>query len=404
MSIPTIVSNAGIYQLRWEDEGVQMRLDRFAEDSKFTVTAEITVTSSLPALKGHLHQARFNLTSTTTRRTLANYLGERCEGYVDIPWGNMLEQASVMVLERHRDGEPVIDMATHEIGEGSTHILEPILPHNKPAVAFAFGGVGKTTLCCNYFPMLLATGIRQCGLTPEPTNVLILDYESDPDEHKLRDEAVAKGLGLKIPEGRIIYRFCHQSVASDIEWIQRTCLEKEIGYVVVDSASPACGGNPESAEETVKYFNAIRSLRVGSLTLAHLPKRGDKDPFGSVFWKNYPRVAYKITSNQKPGDSSYVLGMSQEKVNWGPRLRPIGFQITHEDGAIRLEEANAIDDPELAKSFSMKDRLTDLLQNGKQDVSYLAEELDAKHNAIRVILNRNKEIFVKVGDDWGLVQ
>ena len=98
------------------------------------------------------------------------------------------------------------------------------------------------------------------GLNPEPGNILMLDYESDADEHQARVRAISKGLGIDVPSN-IYYRYCYQSIAADIEQVQRHVLDKDIDLVIVDSASPACGGEPESAEATTKCFSALRSLR-----------------------------------------------------------------------------------------------------------------------------------------------
>ena len=51
----------------------------------------------------------------------------------------------------------------------------------------------------------------------------------------------------------------------------------------------------------------------------------------------------------------------------------------------------------------MKDRIIGVLDNGKRSVTDLADELDTKENAVRTTLNRHKDTFVKVGNDWGVL-
>ena len=105
----------GVFKLEWEEEQISVRLDRLTEDSKHTVTGEITISSSVPGHRGHLHQARLNLTSTSARRTLATYLNSRAQGG---DWDGIVEQACVRVLEGYREGEPLVHLANHPLGLG----------------------------------------------------------------------------------------------------------------------------------------------------------------------------------------------------------------------------------------------------------------------------------------------
>ena len=79
MSAPTLKSNTGIYNLTWGEEQLAIRIDRLREDSKYTVSGEMTVKTSVPGSSKHLHQARLNLTSTQARQTIARHLNEPSE-------------------------------------------------------------------------------------------------------------------------------------------------------------------------------------------------------------------------------------------------------------------------------------------------------------------------------------
>ena len=409
-SIPDIKANAGIYRAIFHDERVTFRLDRVSEDRHHSVSAEVTVMNSHPGLDAYIHQARLNLVSTAAQRTFAKYLREQCPALEHLEWDRMVGRVCLEVLRLHRQGEPVVDLATYEPGERVSMRVEPILQDRKDSVVFAYGGVGKTLICANYLGLLVASGVQSAGFTPEPGNVLLIDYETDPDESQERTKAVARGLGIEVPADRIFYRHAYQAIASDIEQLQRLVLEKDIVFVVVDSASPACGGEPESAEATTKYFMALRSLRLATLTLAHVPKVGDKNPFGSVFWTNLPRAVYKLTSDQKPGDSSFTLGLTQTKVNWGKRLHPIGLRVAFDGGAVTFEKVDIRDVPDLDKERSLRLRIRDALSmNGGMSVQEIADKLDVEVNQVRARLSeyRDKDFVIINPDDktphWGVL-
>ena len=400
MSTPIVKANAGVYTFEWE-QGVNIRVDRVYEDSKHNVTGEITVSATLPTLDGHLHQAKLNLTSTGARKTLAKHLEERSRDHAVLVWPDIIEQTCVKVLELHRQGEPVIRLSEHERLERVSHRIYPTQPEGQPRLTFAYGGSSKT-LYALYEAVLVASGLQRCGFEPEPGNVLIVDYEADPDELKERVEWISRGLGIEPPDN-IYYRFAYQPLASDIEAYRRECLEKDIELMVIDSASPACGGEPESAEKVTQYFGALRSLKIATHTLAHIPKKGAKNPFGSVFWENLPRKVFKLTSNQKAGDSTYSLSVEQTKVNWGQYLKPFDLSVAFEDNAVTFNKTALKRGLELPKAPSLRERIIGSLSDGKKNVRQISDDLNVKDNTVRTTLGRNKDLFIKIGDVWGCV-
>ena len=178
----------------------------------------------------------------------------------------------------------------------------------------------------------------------------------------------------------------------------------------MDSAGPACGGEPESAEATNRFFSALRELRVATLTLAHVSKDRPKHAFGSVYWQNHPRRVYRLSSDQRPGDSSFVLGLTNTKSNWGQRLAPIGLRVAFEGDAVTFDRADIRDVPELEQERSLRVRMKDLLaRNEGMPVQEIAHELDENDNQVRARLNDGKgKDFTNINPGekvalWGLV-
>lgn len=400
---PEARNSAGIHVYHWQAEQVSIRVERLSE-SRDEVSGEITVRTSLPAVPPHLHQARLNLTSTTSRRTLARALSDR----LPLPWDDFLEYACILTLQAYRQGEPIIQVGHLPVRGGAAYRLWPLVRDGEPSVVYGDGGVGKSFLGALAL-LLVTTGRTAAGLNahPEPTKGLYLDWESSAEE---LDERV-KGLraGMSLPEDiELSYRFSTQPLAHELPEIQRAVTEGGYNFLVVDSLGLACGGDPESAQVILAYFAALRSLRLGSLTLHHIPKDKDRGPFGSAYIKNMARNAWEMKKEQEEDSDTLYIGLYHTKVNRGRRLRPLGIRLTfREDGAIVPQTQDILQVPLLATGASLKDRLRDALSHGQRTVHDLAEELDKSENEVRARLHDSPKLFTTAGNQgretlWGL--
>lgn len=108
---PTVTNTTGSYQLDFSDERSQC-IDRISENSKYETIGEITISSRIPGSTGHLHRARLNLTSSPSRKAMSKVLEDIQPG---VPWTNVLEYVSVIVLDKHPEGTPTIKLADHSI-------------------------------------------------------------------------------------------------------------------------------------------------------------------------------------------------------------------------------------------------------------------------------------------------
>ena len=394
---PEVRQNAGVHYFRWTDLQLAVRVDRIREDSHHVVSAEMTI-QALP--EGHLHQARLNLTSTRARTDVVRFLATRHEG---IDWDAIIEQVAVAVLRSHREGEPVVRLADVVIPERVQFRVDPLIVEQAANLIYGYGGLGKS-LVAAYLSVTVDRGVIGDGMTAEPGNVLYLDYETDKETTARRFRQIEHGLGLD--EGsRVMYRFCHQPLTSEIEYLQRAVTEHDIQLVVVDSAGPACGGEPEAAASTILYFAALRSLRVATLTIAHRAKDAKgPGPFGSVYWTNYPRNIYLLKKAQEIDEQHISLALLHEKANDGKLHHPLGWLISFTPESITISRQNIKEVPEFEGERSIKDRVRDALAHGRMTPTALAEELGANERAIRQALTQGdgKE-FIKIDShSWGL--
>jgi hypothetical protein len=409
MSLPILSSNAGIYSFFWEQEQLAIRVDRLSEDSKGVLTGEILIKTGMPGEQKHIHHTRINLTSGETRTRLAKTLTERVN---HIDWYSILEQSCIMTLAKHREGEPIADLGDLPNYEAIRYRCSPILFDGEPTLIYGPGGTGKS-----YLGLYLACLIQYNYLgiydwTPAAGNVLVLDWETSRQIYNRRAWAIKQGLGITDSTERIKYRYCTQPLPTDIAEIQKLVLENKINCVIVDSCGYAAGGDPNAAEVAIRYFNALRSLRVTSLTLDHVSKGldGGKSPFGSVYKSNAARSVFQLKKSQDAGECVYDLGLYHEKVNEGMPLKPIGYKAAfsnNRDGvAIKVvfSASKVSDNPDLAKGLVLADRIVIfLLEYKTAEVKDIANGLEVDENTVKARLNENKKKFVHLKDGWALL-
>lgn len=252
--------------------------------------------------------------------------------------------------------------------------LDPL----ESTILYGPGGVGKGTLTVRWIVDLVT--IRE-------VRVLVLDYENHGPEWARRVFGLAGVDVLSSVEWRAPLAEARGPIWDHADWIRDTCARLGIGYVVIDSAIMACGGQDPLKPETPGHFNAaIQQLGLPSLTLAHVTKLHDaRYPFGSVFWHNLARVTWSLM----PKGEDIIL--TCRKANNYLKPSPQAITTTWHEGALgEVSERPAM--------FSLLDRLADALDDGEpKTVSQLAallnDGLDASEhtssNAIRAVFSRD---------------
>ena len=408
MSDPRVESNvgAGIYVFQYMEERIAVRVDRITEDKK-SLWGEITVKGSFPPEPGwhHIFHEGLNLLAGRTRKQIAGVLTKQVN-HVD--WDMILEQVCLGVIQRHREGEPVVQVKDIPAPESIKWRLEPIMVEGVPTLIYGFGGTGKSYLGA-YFSCLVAEGYPVGQIMPEPGPVLYLDYENSESDNARRFDALHAGLDLG-NRSLVHYRRCSQRLATEAQEIQKIVLERSIEMVVVDTAGPACGGDPESAQSAIQFFMALRSLNVTSLVLAHKSKMsGASGPFGSVYWTNYPRNVFHIKASQSQEEDVTHVGLFHEKANDGRLMRPMGFRLEFlNDGAkVSVAREDVKDIPEFEESLSLTDRIKVAIRQNQfnpMSIQEIAEYLQAKPDTVTKALRRNSELFASLpGNRWGLM-
>lgn len=402
-----------VYRLAWPC-GIEAEVERISEH-RDELTAEVTIRSSRAPDPGLLHSARVNLMSTRARADVARALAQR-DGELD--WSALIEQMCFLVRERYREGEPTIDIRTHERAAQARHLVEPFIDRVGATTLAAHGGSGKTTIA-TAIAVTAATGTPVLGrLHTAPTPVLYCDWETDADTFQQVLDAILVGATIR-ERPAIFYRHMVGSLHESAAALRRVVARTGAGLVVCDSLGFARGGEPENAEATLRAFTAARSLGVPVLFTDHVTNveaQGEaKKPFGSAYTWNASRVVWTMDKVQDEGEDIITVALVNRKRNTG-RLTPrLGLRLEFDNAAdpcekcvaaeshqcracprkpeaelrsIRLKRADIVDVPGLAERLSLKQRILAELRSGPQRQVDVAEALGVS----------GKQVAARVGD------
>lgn len=298
---------------------------------------------------GLLHAARFNLTSSTTRKSLAKLLDDRTKKGMD--WYDGLEMLCQQVMEAESVGQPFEELGFEKQKERLKYALDPIVPANVPSVLYGPGGSGKSILA-----LALALSVQVGrelvpGIAPSLRgNVLYLDWETDISVINERLVDICGGAGIK--PTKVTYRRCFKPLYQEAEELANAVAEREIVYVVVDSAGMAMGGigeNRDANESTLRFFDAIRHIGVTTQVIDHVSKQEMRSstgqvvgrmPYGSVYKANMARSMWEIRNSASEGDKFPTISLFHTKANDSRLHDPIGLEIRWEQDRITFHEAD----------------------------------------------------------------
>jgi len=403
---PTIRSIGTFYAFEWADAQIAATVERSHQHSDGRVTAEVTFRTTVQGMPPHLHQAQLNLLATNTKKTLAKHL----ESVFPLSggWEQVIEQVCVLTIQKMREGEPIKRLGGSVSLPALTWMLEPLLPEQDPAMLYADGGSLKSYLAL-FFGILIQRNVQHLKLKPKQGNVLYLDWETNWEAQERRMLLLQEGLGL-VPKADMLYRRCYTPLADDIVQLQKFALEHNVGYIIVDSLSGACGSDLEKQETAAKFFGSLASLKVGALVITHVAKQ-NTGPFGSAYWRNYTRSAFEMRTRMEAQSSRADVALFHRKMNDGPMLAPRGFEFLFSPTSTVVQTFDVRDVPELIQDATHMQRITRAVkEHGPGTVATLTAAIQEdggqiSANVVKTYLNRGLEkgIFVRLsGENWGL--
>ena len=366
------------YRFEWSC-GIQAVVDRIAEHSH-ELSANISITSTRPPSPGSIYPAaRINLMSPQTRDRLATNCAKR---EPDLDWDAIIGQLCVRTQDRWRTGEPSIDMRQYEPSALGRWLLEPYIERADATVLFARGGTGKS-LFATALAITVASGHEIVGrLHGSPEPVLYLDWETNSDTFSERLRAFCFGAAIPVPA--VHYQRMVSSLPEAASTLAKEVRRLDVGLVIVDSRGMARGGEPESADLTIRTFKAGRQLGVPWVAVDHVTKASGDDaqePFGSAYTRNAARLMWSL---RKSNDQ---IALRLTKANNGREGSQAAYRTTVDVNAADRPVCIRYDPIDLAvsvfsDSLPLRQRILTTLVRGMTREE-LAEDLEADIKTVR---------------------
>lgn len=403
-----ILDIPGGYSFSWiyGDDEIQFTLTRFREDSKFGVTAELQVDwMEKEAIIGGL---RFNLLSPQGRKGIVSRLIQLHPGVTPEDWADTIEQICIESLKRFRRGEPIIEINTYDDIKKPSYCIDPLLPEGQPTIIYGEPGALKSKLgLVIYIALILPWHDNELNLiVPEkPVPCMMLDWETDEGVMGWQIKELQRGMDL--PDFSLIYRRCTASLVDDLDKIKSAITKRKIKAIIVDSLGAAVGGDLKDATSALRFFTALRELKVTSLIIAQTSKdieSKNKSIFGSAFFKYYARSVWEVKSTEDGDDVNVAL--FHRKANLSKLHQPLGYKFSFNGDAVKIKAADVMATPEFVSQMSATTQVIEELKMGPMTAEDLAETCGLTLNNVRVSLTRLKQkgIVITVGEGkWGLV-
>jgi len=397
-SIPTLESPyEGCYLITWEG-GVRVLIDDLYEHRNLSLEADITITDASEPLYPFL----LGPVRTYIDKTWAAIVKDLESISEKDDWRQRLTWVTRLVKEHYKKGNPIESLSMIDTPPTVGEILSGIVWEHSPTLIYGGGGIGKSFLA-----LLTGTSIHNgvffAGHKAFQQNCLYLDWETDISQTYYRGTSILEGLEInneKWPDpsapdsnrGRqVFYRFMNRALMHDVRQLRRQVAESNIGFVVIDSAGPACGGEPESSSATMKFFEALRAISpnpnspLPTLILAHVSHDklgrtgGHSSPFGSVFWNNMPRNTFELDSLKIEGSRHIDFAVHHRKTNSGPDLPSVGYRLHFgrgESNPVRIEQLEKLEG-KLSKGEKYHIQAQKLIKNmGPMSIDKLAQLID----------------------------
>jgi hypothetical protein len=370
---------------------------RFEEMEKTGRGLDTFLTISVRESGDYPFQQQINLSSasawTELRRTLDAMYGK------DYNWADIWNKAQGMARRWYLEQDRSQDVAEIPEPLGDVLLAPPFIVADGPTAVFGDGSSLKSYWCFT-LACCMAAGIPFAGFATPKLRTMVVDYEDSASNFRRRIGRIFAGLGaVDVDHGYVRYWAAKGiPLADQAEAIKRACEKHGVGMLIIDSAAPACGGDPSEPHTTLAFFSALKKIGLPAVIIAHVSKGSDtQKPFGSVFWHNESRRTWFVERVQEEDSDELDVGLFCRKVNDGTKPRPIGFHVEFDgaDGPVTIELGNIENTPALVDRTSAQNQVWYALRQGPMTIAELAEVVEADRKTILKVLQRGP--FVAAG-------
>jgi hypothetical protein len=217
--------------------------------------------------------------------------------------------------------------------------------------------------------------------------VLYCDWERTKSVLDWRLQQIQSGHNIDFGNRKIHYLRCYHPLADIIEQIEEHKHNLGIDLIINDSLALASGGNQSESESAIRYYAAVRRLALPTITTAHRAKNQDSKNssiFGSVYFANLASDVWEVEKTQDDDSLEFTIALTHKFANLSRKHKPIGIKFTFSEV-----------DPTINDSYSVT--IT------RADLSKTADALGESKSSIHSKLYSNKDVFVKMGKEWGVI-
>jgi hypothetical protein len=370
--------------------------------------ATLLATVAVAGLSERIFDSRINVYSNSSKETYARALTSAFGK--EISWIMVLSQVCSAFSKAYKETMlESVKKKSQIIARGTNYLITPFIEENSPNIIFGKGGSGKTFLALR-MAMSLASGATFLAETPtKKVKTLFLDYENSESTFSHRINQMASychGYDLEHEDNLFYYSPGGIPLHELKDTLKILISKNDIDLLIIDSAALACGGAPEDAQNAIRFFNAINSLGITSLVIAHETKAENGNyVFGSVFFHNSARNIWNVKVDREQEDNVIHVGLLHRKSNNDRLQSPKAARIYFGDGFVDINQENSLD--RFSEEFGLKTRILSLLKSGPKTLDEIASDLSGSNkNTIKSRLNelRNSgKVFGLEHGTWGLV-
>lgn len=367
---------------------------------KRAIDSTLLIQVNAPGKRRTQFASRLNLESSSGREGLRREL-EGVHGKTDMNWTALISDACSLAAEAWRGIDTSAELRDVALPEVRQWAVDNFAPENVVTIIFGMGGSGKSylvadiALCCLY-------GMPWMGLRTTPVGgVLVIDYEDREDEWRRRVQQIADGHGWPFPESG--YRYLPGNaipVADQIPRLRKLIADWDIGLIVVDSAASAVGDDLVVPTSASRMINALLTLNVTPLVLAHNTKAEDSSyPYGSIFFHNLARTTHYVEAIQEEGSNIVEVVIWNRKANRG-KQKPISlrmtFPINDDNGPVNIDMTTQIPLPLQSDTRNNREQIMRLLIASSHSLSAreISDATGIVVENVRNTLSRNTDWFV----------
>lgn len=347
---------------------------------------------------GILNSKRWNLTSTSSTDAQIRSLKRRMP---EALWDARLSQVEFCIHETVETGDELLDLSGIENPPPAAYAVWPFLEEGEHNGVAAEGGSTKSIFamaCCISYsygvvviPGTVVPSIPDTG--PRPS--LYLDYESTSHTQAFRRRQLLEGIGHAEQGGKIFYKRMYSPVQDAANELYDIIKSRNIGLVVIDSASRAVGGETSTEALVIPFFNAVASWGTTVLTVAHKSKdRESQGPSGVAQWFNQFRNYWEIVKDQTPGQPEVHLAFRHDKANDESLHKPMNYRLEFNDKGITYYEMETPRATKILAEMPLSVQITAFLEEFPQStVKEVALGIEKGDNHVRNELNKNEGVL-----------